>query len=54
MNAGDSGGYLGAQFAAELGTVKIGAASIGFRSASDLDLDALDRMLLRARELTDF
>ena len=52
VNAGDSGGYLGKQFAAELGTVKIGAASIGFRSADDLDLDALERMVLRARELS--
>ncbi|RZU66382.1 hypothetical protein EV379_2738 [Microterricola gilva] len=52
VNAADAAGYLGAQYAAELGTVTIGAASIGFRSASDLDLDALERMVIRARELS--
>lgn len=63
VNAADAGGYLGRQYAAELGGVKesrvkesgvtIGAASIGFRSADDLDLDALERMVLRARALAD-
>lgn len=63
VNAADAGGYLGAQYAAELGGVKnsgaknsgvkIGAASIGFRSADDLDLDALKRMVLQARALTN-
>lgn len=53
VNAADAGGYLGAQYAAELGRVKVGAASIGFASVADIDLGALERMLLRARELTE-
>ena len=52
MNAADAGGYLGKQHAAALGKVKIGAASIGFARASDLDLDELDRMLVKAHGLS--
>ncbi|MET1019081.1 MAG: DUF1801 domain-containing protein [Microterricola sp.] len=52
VNAADAGGYIGAQYASELGTVKVGSASIGFRSVSDLNLEVLERMVLRARELS--
>lgn len=52
VNAADAGGYLGRQHAAALGKVKIGAASIGFARASDLDLDELDRMLVKAHALS--
>lgn len=52
VNAADADGYLGVQHAAALGPVTVGAASIGFRNSSDLDLDELDRLLVRARALS--
>ena len=52
LNAVEDGTYLGQRFAARLGKVKIGAASIGFRSLDDLDLETMSTMLERAHELT--
>jgi hypothetical protein len=52
VNAVDDGDYLGRQYADRLGKVKLGAASIGFRSVDDLDLDGFAAMLHRADEIT--
>jgi hypothetical protein len=52
LNAVDDGQYLGQHYAGELGKVKVGAASIGFKKLTDLDLDAFRAMLAQAHEIT--
>jgi hypothetical protein len=52
VNAVDEGAYLLDSFKNRLGEVKLGAASIGFSSLDELDLDALRELLRRADELT--
>lgn len=52
LNAVDDGKYLGQRYADELGKVKVGAASIGFKKLTDLDLDAFRAMLVQADEIT--
>lgn len=52
VNAVKDGKYLGQAYGKQLGKVKLGSASIGFKSLADLDVDALKRMLTEARELT--
>lgn len=56
VNAADANGNLCAQHAAALRTptgraVKAGPASLAVRSATDIDLDELDRMLAKARTI---
>jgi hypothetical protein len=53
INAVQDGTYLGQQYRDRLGKVKIGAASIGFKSLDDLDLDAVADLLRRSDEITD-
>ncbi len=52
VNAVEDGAYLGKQFAAELGKVKLGSASIGFKRGDDIDRDGLISLLRRAHEIT--
>lgn len=52
VNAVKDGAYLGKAYGKSLGKVKVGSASIGFKSMDDLNLDVLRKMLLEARELT--
>ncbi len=48
INAADEGRYLSQHYAERLGRVKVGAASIAFRSPDLLDLGVLDEMLHHA------
>ena len=52
VNAVDDGRYLGQHYEDRLGKVKMGAASIGFTSLDDLDLEVLEDLLVRAHEIT--
>lgn len=52
VNAVKDGKYLGQAYGRQLGKVKLGSASIGFKSLADLDVDVLKEMLIEARELT--
>lgn len=51
VNAADSNGYLVGRYADRLGKVKTGSASISFKSADDMDFDALKDLLQAARKL---
>lgn len=51
VNAVKDGGYLSQSYGSLLGKVKLGSASIGFKSLADLDLDQLRKMLAEASEL---
>lgn len=53
VNAVADGKYLGQQYGGRLGKVKLGSASIGFKSLDDLDLDALEELLAQADDITD-
>ncbi len=53
VNAVEDGAYLGQQYEGRLGKVKLGSASIGFKSLDDLDLDVLEELVQRAHEVTD-
>jgi hypothetical protein len=52
VNAADDGQYIGKAYAPRLGKVKAGSANLQFKRASDLDLDVLREMVVRAREVT--
>lgn len=52
VNAIEDGHYLLDTYADRLGKVKIGAASIGFKTLADLNLDALNELLRRTDQLT--
>lgn len=52
VNAAEGGGYLVKQWAARLGTVKVGSAAITVASLDALDLVAFRAMLERARDIT--
>lgn len=52
VNAVKDGQYLGKVYGKALGKVKLGSASIGFRSLADVDLDVLAALLREARVLT--
>lgn len=52
VNAVKDGQYLGKAYGTRLGKVKLGSASIGFRSLAALDEDVLFAMLREARKLT--
>lgn len=51
-NAVKDGQYLGKAYGKSLGKVKLGSASIGFKTLADLDVDVLRAMLIEARELS--
>lgn len=52
VNAVKDGQYIGKVYGKQLGKVKIGSASVGFRSLADLDLDVFTALLHETRELT--
>lgn len=52
VNAAEDGEYLGHRYADRLGKVELGAASIGFRSMDDVDLDVLAELACHADRLT--
>ena len=49
VNAVEDGRYIGAKYRAQLGKVKVGAASISFARLDDVNLDALRDVLRAAR-----
>ncbi len=52
VNAVADGAYLGQRYADRLGKVKLGSASIGFKSLDDIDLDALTELVAEADRIT--
>lgn len=52
VNAVKDGKYLGQYYGETLGKVKLGSASIGFRTVADLNEDVLKALLNEARELS--
>ena len=52
VNAVEDGAYIGQAYGQRLGKVKIGAASIGFRSVDDLDLKVLAQMIAQVDRVT--
>ena len=52
VNAVEDGAYLLEQYQGRLGKVKIGSASLSFKSLQDLNIEAFDDLIVRARELT--
>lgn len=52
VNAVKDGQYLGKSYGKSLGKVKLGSASIGFKSLVDLDIGVLRSMLTEAQQLT--
>lgn len=53
VNAVHEGRYLGQTYEGRLGKVKLGSASIGFKSLDDLDLEELETLLRQADEITE-
>ena len=53
VNAVHDGRYLGQHYEGRLGKVKLGSASIGFKSLDDLDLAVFEELLIQADEVTD-
>jgi hypothetical protein len=51
VNAVADNKYLSQVYGKELGKVKVGSASISFRRLSDVNLEKLRHLLVRAREL---
>lgn len=49
VNAVEDRQYLAEKYGAELGKVKVGKASISFKSVDDIDLDKLEDLVTRAR-----
>ncbi len=45
--------YLSQKYGPDLGKVKIGASSIGFRRLADIDLDKLVALVRKAREIVE-
>jgi hypothetical protein len=52
VNGAEGGMTLPKRYAPRLGKVKAGSGNIQFKHAADLDLDVLDEMVARARDLT--
>lgn len=52
VNAVKDGQYLGQAYGKALGKVKLGSASIGFKSIADLDMPVLKSLLQEARDLS--
>lgn len=53
VNAAEGRDYLSKQYGPQLGKTKVGAASIAFKSASDLDLDTLADMVRHAGRIVE-
>lgn len=53
VNAVHEGRYLGQHYGGRLGKVKLGSASIGFKSLDDLNVEELGAMLRQADQVTD-
>ncbi|REK17823.1 MAG: DUF1801 domain-containing protein [Actinobacteria bacterium] len=51
VNAVDDGEYVGKAYADRLGSAKVGAASISFKSIDSIDLQALEDMIEHARSV---
>ena len=54
VNAAQDGQYLSHLYRDRLGKVKVGAASISFASADDLDLEVLEELVRHAGRLTEW
>lgn len=52
VNAVADGAYLGQRYADRLGKVKLGSASIGFKTLDDIDLDGLTELAGEAHRIT--
>lgn len=52
VNAVADGAYLGQRYAERLGKVKLGSASIGFKSLEDIDLDVVSELVAEAHRVT--
>jgi hypothetical protein len=52
VTGAEGGTSLAKLYAPRLGKVKAGSANLQFRRVTDVDLDVLDEMVARARELT--
>jgi hypothetical protein len=50
INAADEDGYLVKKHASRLGKVKVGSAALNFKSADDVNLDALEELVSVARD----
>lgn len=53
VNAVESGEYLSKTYGERLGKVKVGAASIGFKDLSAIDIDQLRALLEHARRVME-
>lgn len=53
VNAVEDGRYVAEAYRSELGKVKVGKASIAIKRVEDVDLDALRRVLVIARDQLD-
>lgn len=51
VNAVKNGKYIGQAYGKQLGKVKLGSASIGFKKLADLDVEVLRQMLEEANNL---
>lgn len=51
VNAVEDGEYLTRQYEGRLGRARMGAASIGFKSIDDIDLQVFEELIERARAL---
>lgn len=51
VNAVEDGAYLLRQYDGRLGKVKIGSASLSFRSLDDLEIETFEELIIRARDL---
>lgn len=52
VNAAKDGSYLSKLYEPRLGKVKVGSASIGFKTLADIDREVLREMLIEARDIT--
>lgn len=51
ISAVEDGEYLSEKYGKSLGKVKVGKSSIGFKSLEDIDLNALEHLITRARDI---
>lgn len=52
ISAVEDGKYLSEQYGHELGKVKVGKSSLGFKGVDDIDVGALAKLVERARDLS--
>ncbi len=53
VNAVEDRQYLSEKYGASLGKVKVGKASLSFKSVADIDLDKLRDLITKARAIAD-